>query len=233
MNKSKFHNLLYSYRNNGTPHGNLISQIYYWLRKYQETPENIIMRSINSGEKVLDMGCGEGSFVYRLSKKCKFVYGMDIADTRIKKAKKKYRKLRNIEFKIGDFDSRLPYKNDMFDTVISITSFQFCFDPYFTLHEINRILKQGGVLIIQVTNLAWFVYRLRLLFGKQIFTSLAYRKKWDGGVLHYFTYDSLRELLEENGFKCTRKDCSGVLSIVKRIYPPLLASDIIVWAEKK
>ena len=51
-------------------------------------------------------------------------------------------------------------------------------------------------------------------------------------MIHYFTYQSLKDLLAENGFSVTQAECSGVLPQVRKILPSLLASDIIYKAVK-
>jgi hypothetical protein len=55
----------------------------------------------------------------------------------------------------------------------------------------------------------------------------------DGGMLHYFTYDVLAELLVAQGFEITQATNSGVLAGLRKLWPSLLAPDIIYLATKK
>jgi len=57
--------------------------------------------NIKIGDKVLDVGCGNGALAYDLSKKAKTVVAIDLNTENIKKAKQKYNSS-NIEYIIGD-----------------------------------------------------------------------------------------------------------------------------------
>ena len=53
---------------------------------------------------------------------------------------------KNIEFKVGNFDRRLPFKNNSFDLVISSFAIYYASNINKTLMEIKRVLKNGGQL---------------------------------------------------------------------------------------
>lgn len=233
MNKGEYQTLMYKNRIRKSPHGVVIELIANLFKNFSISPEQVILKYKPSGKRILDLGCGDGALCIKFADLFNEVFGTDISDYRIKLAKKRTNNNKKFTFLAADMDSRLPFRNNFFDVITIIATFQYSYNPYFTLLEIKRVLKNEGSVFIQVTNLAWFVYRLQLLFGKQIFTSLAYKQLWDGGVLHYFTYDSILQMLENEGFEIQKVTCSGIFRKLKLVYPKLLASDILIYAKKK
>lgn len=230
--KSQFHDKIYSGNIRNSPHGIIIGWISKRLKKYSIASGEVFLKYMFKGKRVLDMGSGDGGFCIKLQPYFEEVYGMDISSERIQKAKRRAGK-KHSHYVCSDIDSKFPFRSLYFDAVTSIATIQYCFDPYFTLGETARVLKKGGKLYLQVTNIAWIVYRLHLLFGKQFNTSSAYFYGWDGGVLHYFTHASLTGLIRKEGFKIETISCSGIFRGIKMLWPQLLASDIIIVATKK
>ena len=70
---------------------------------------------ITENDKVLDIGCGNGSLAYDLARKAKFVKGIDILEKNILKARKKY-SLPNIEYVAGDAPKDLD--EEKFDVIV-------------------------------------------------------------------------------------------------------------------
>lgn len=83
-------------------------------------------------EIILDLGCGDRpSYHKKINGK---LFCFDIRKTR----------MRNI---VGDANL-LPFKNKIFDAVISINSFYYFSDPFTSAKEVSRILKKGGKFIL-------------------------------------------------------------------------------------
>ena len=68
----------------------------------------------NSGEKILDLGCGTGDLSYEISKSGACVLGMDAAPQMIETAQEKYKSLR---FVVGNGENFQIY--ELFDAVFS------------------------------------------------------------------------------------------------------------------
>lgn len=232
MDKSSYQESMYKKSIRVSPHGKVIAYLSQLFHNSSVSPEDVIEEFRPSGNRMLDIGCGDGQLCFRFEKNFKEIYGIDVSKYRIEKAQNKTSNSKYF-FSVADMDSKLPFKDNYFDVVTIITTFQYCYNPFFTLQEINRVLRKNGMLFIELSNIAWFVYRLQLLFGKQIFTSLAYKQVWDGGVLHYFTYDSLIRIIKDGGFNINKVTCTGIFRKIKLIYPKLLASDIFIYAKKK
>jgi 2-polyprenyl-3-methyl-5-hydroxy-6-metoxy-1,4-benzoquinol methylase len=62
---------------------------------------NFFLKNIDSNDSVLDVGCGNGSVAYDLSKKAKRVVGIDISKKNIELARKKFSG-KNLQFILGD-----------------------------------------------------------------------------------------------------------------------------------
>ncbi|MDF2529413.1 MAG: malonyl-[acyl-carrier protein] O-methyltransferase BioC [Gammaproteobacteria bacterium] len=99
-------------------------------------------------QSILDLGCGTGEFTYRLSKlypKAK-VIGLDIAEQRLKYAKKQRLWFNKTRFVPGNIES-LPFADNSFDLIVSNLSLYWVEDLAKAFKEIQRVLKPEGVLL--------------------------------------------------------------------------------------
>ncbi|PIT97694.1 hypothetical protein COT77_00085 [Candidatus Berkelbacteria bacterium CG10_big_fil_rev_8_21_14_0_10_41_12] len=71
--------------------------------------------NIEKGDRVLDVGCGNGAVAYDLAKKAKSVLGIDINKQNVESAKKHYRH-KNLNFIVGDA-TKFQFKRK-FDVII-------------------------------------------------------------------------------------------------------------------
>ncbi len=72
-------------------------------------------KNVNSNDRVLDIGCGNGSLAKDVAKYAKSVTGIDIDEKLIAKAKRK-NPAPNLEYKVGDVTRDL--SNEKFDVII-------------------------------------------------------------------------------------------------------------------
>ena len=168
------------------------------------------------------------------------VYGVDISPSRIKAAEQcaaeKFRDVSAIHFSTCNVSSNLEFPDSTFDAVTSLAVIEHVFDPYFVIGQIYRVLRHGGVFIVDVPNIAYLKYRIQLLCGSLPVTSSPDNWKeigWDGGHLHYFTQKMLCKLLQECGFKIARVTGCGLFGSLRNFYPALLTGDICVKAVKE
>ena len=168
------------------------------------------------GEKVLDLGCGNGRF-YEVMKEKKIDYiGVDISEKLIKIAKEKYPK---VKFLVADA-LNLPFPNNFFDKVYTIALFHHIPSKEYrlkVLEEIRRVLKKNCLLVLTVWNLSKNKKARKLLF-KYFFLKLVGFSKLDfkdifypwknqtGKVLvqryiHIFSKKELKKAVEKVGFK--------------------------------
>ncbi len=111
---------------------------------------------IGDNEKILDAGCGEGAFLEYLKKG--EIYGFDLVEEAVKKARKKgYKKVIKSEI------YKTPFKDKGFDKTFSIGVFQYLEDPERAFKELLRITKKE--MLITVSNFNWF--KIKMFFSKK------------------------------------------------------------------
>ena len=128
-------------------------------------------------------------------------------------------------------------ESESIDRIISADTIEHIPDVYVAVAEMFRVLKPGGYLVINTPNIAFIKKRLLLLLGRFPSTSQANEGigsdiLFDGGHLHYFTFRSLRILLEKAGFEMTKKIGYGKLGKIHDIYPSLLSGGV-QWVARK
>ncbi len=167
------------------------------------------------GERVLDLGCGNGRFYQVMKDKNIDYIGVDISEKLIEIAKKRFPKAK---FQVADA-LNLPFPDNYFDKVFSIAVLHHIPSKEFrlqSLKEARRVLKPGGLLILTVWNLwqkktAWKLflkYTFLKLIGKSKldFGDIFYPwKSQDGKILiqryfHLFSKNSLKKLVNKAGF---------------------------------
>ncbi len=103
--------------------------------------------------KILDLGCGTGRHVIFFTKNGFKVYGIDIAEQGIKIAKEWLKKEKlQAELRVGSIYKKLPYRNNLFDAVISTNTIHHekIENIRKAILEIERVLKTRGLIFITV-----------------------------------------------------------------------------------
>lgn len=108
---------------------------------------------IQDGWTILDIGCGGGATLQRLLKRSQDakVYGIDISEESVAKAKKVNTKVLDKQvFVTQGSAERLPYEDGMFDLVTAVETVYFWSNLPDCLQEVHRVLKPGGKFVIMV-----------------------------------------------------------------------------------
>jgi ubiquinone/menaquinone biosynthesis C-methylase UbiE len=101
---------------------------------------------IDPGQRVLDIGCGVGTFLRMVADRGGRAFGIDAAEALIALARER---VPEGELRVGDMED-LPYENDSFDLITGFTSFFFANDMVAALREAGRVAKPGAPVVIQV-----------------------------------------------------------------------------------
>ena len=99
-----------------------------------------------SGERILDVGCGPGYYVAELAEsvgESGRVTGVDPAAAMLEVAKGRCAELQNTDFHIGEATA-LPFDDRDFDAVVSVQVLEYVGEVDTALAEIARVLRSGG-----------------------------------------------------------------------------------------
>lgn len=119
-------------------------------RQIQETKYHIILKNFDLTRKViLDLGCGTGLFIEYVSrrkleqkKKLDYYVGLDISWNMLLEFRSKFEKLKgkNISLLLSDIEN-LPFRDNQFFSVLSLTSFQNLPDVKKGIKELLRVSR--------------------------------------------------------------------------------------------
>jgi methionine biosynthesis protein MetW len=152
---------------------------------------------LHPGQRLLDVGCGDGILGMLVRNRFEEIYGVDISDKAIEVAQRRGIKAYKVNLNV----EALPFEDNYFDSITCLGTLQLIYDMNTMLREFNRVLKPDGELVLTVANMRayWRIFKLVVL-GYFPRTSLD-PEGYDGGTLHYFCYRNLKDLLEKSGFK--------------------------------
>ncbi|MFC2130181.1 methyltransferase domain-containing protein [Bacteroidota bacterium] len=105
-------------------------------------------------ENLLDGGCSYGYGTRFLAEKSKNTYAIDVNETHIEVASKRYT---DINFKTGILENT-EYSDNFFDYIVLNDVLEHTTDKIQTLQEMYRILKPGGTIIISTPHKGMFAF---------------------------------------------------------------------------
>lgn len=103
-----------------------------------------------SGRRVLDAGCGTGWFSHATGARGARVVALDIGPRLLRHVRQ-----RCPAATIAGDVTALTFSNDAFDVVISSECIEHTTDPRRAVHELLRVCRTGGFLVITCPNRAW------------------------------------------------------------------------------
>jgi len=128
----------------------------YWTEK--------MLNDLPPKGSLLDLGCSEGIFTFEQSSKRDIVIGVDIALSKLKKAKSYVSVAKNVEFIAADAEN-LPFVDRAFDVVLCLELLEHLPDYLKGLDEISRVCKK--TLVISVPGSVTLPTKIVLkVFGK-------------------------------------------------------------------
>jgi len=100
-------------------------------------------------KNILDIACGTGYGLGFLKNKSKLVIGVDIDIKAVREAKKECNE--KVSVLTGDA-LKLPFADERFDLITSFETLEHLHERRLFLSELNRVLKQNGILILSTPN---------------------------------------------------------------------------------
>lgn len=121
-----------------------------------------MVEDCNFGDKikVLDIGCGPGPMIIDLMRHEWELWGIDIAENMIEIARQrvlKSKKKNQVHLSVGDIEN-LDFEDEFFDLIIVSGVVEYLPGDEKWSAELDRVMKPGGVLIVNVTN-RWAIRR--------------------------------------------------------------------------
>lgn len=197
---------------------------YSSLEARWRTRWDFAQEKIPSGSKVLDAACGDGVLgEFLIKEKDCSVYGLDISDYALERARD--RGLKTFECNLSL--ERFPFEDEFFDAVVFACSIEHLMFPEKALNEAYRVLKNKGLLIVTLPNVANFKNRLSFLRGQ---TSEDFLHINPGEDMHFKFYNYKDEFE-----KLTLSKIPGFCIIEKGadLKNPNLHSNFMKWIYQK
>ena len=135
-----------------------------WTSKYDawfETPSGMLIQQYESdlllellnplpGESILDVGCGTGIFTRDVMTRGPRITGVDLSEPMLRIAVDRGAG-KNFTGICANMCA-LPFANESFDKVVSMTAIEFVRDARQAVDELNRVTRQGGCIVLTTLN---------------------------------------------------------------------------------
>jgi len=149
--------------------------------------------------RLLDVGCGDGDFAASMKRR-----GWEVHGTEFSSAARQLGEAKEVKVHQGDVASA-HFPDAFFDVVTLWHVLEHVPDPRAELTEIYRILRPGGLLVIETPNIASLTFQLC-------------KKSWFPlgipGHLQHFTPTTLNRFIQRTGFSLIRRQDFHHLDIV-------------------
>ncbi len=173
----------------------------YWQRKRYKLVLSFSKRS----EKILDIGCGSSKILEAFPQ----AIGMDIAFNKLRYRRRLINSLVNADI------FSIPFRSNSFDEVFCIEVIEHVKQSEVIFKELNRVLKNGGLLILGTPDYDKILWRI---------IEFLYKKLKPGGYadehISHYSLRKLKEMLPKYGFE-----------ILEHCY--ICGADLILKAIKK
>lgn len=148
-----------------------------------------VLSSFPKKSKILDAGCGQGDLGKKLLEIGLQVFACDINEKEFL--------YKNIPFKHGDLNKKLPYKKNYFDIIVCLEVIEHLYNPWFLISEFHRVLREKGILILSSPNTSNILARIFNLLTGQIWLF----NKFETDHVNPISYWEIERVLKDNGFK--------------------------------
>jgi SAM-dependent methyltransferase len=165
----------------------LLSRLNF--RRVEECSTVIEWLDARPGERILDIGCGDGSYDWRISRSGATVVGVDTHEARMATARRCYSGDRT-EFLLLDAEA-IDFPEASFDKAVSLCVMEHLGRDEHVMMNVSRALKPGGR----------FVFSADSLSNRRMTPAERDRHQKRYAVNTFYTIDSVREKLTRAGFE--------------------------------
>jgi ubiquinone/menaquinone biosynthesis C-methylase UbiE len=132
----------------------------YFDRIWESVPEGLeperfatrrdyLLARVAPGERVLDVGCGEGAFAAALDDHGAAVVAVDVAAEPLRRAAARFP---GLDLRLVPVAGPLPFDDESFDVAWAGEVLEHVVDVVGLLDELHRVLRPGGRLLVSTPN---------------------------------------------------------------------------------
>jgi 2-polyprenyl-3-methyl-5-hydroxy-6-metoxy-1,4-benzoquinol methylase len=190
MPSSEYHEQLWQ----GVPQG--LEPADFALRR------RFLLENVAAGQRVLDVGCGEGRFTAELVRAGAQAVGVDVAEEPLRRARALHPQL---DLRLLDGEGAWELPDAGFDVVWAGEVIEHVADTAAWLSEVRRVLRSGGSLLASTPAHG------RLALVRVALSRRAYAEHFDprGDHLRFYSRDTLADLLGGFGFESINVRSAG------------------------
>ena len=163
-----------------------------------EERKRLLLRALNRKDdfpmpkRILDAGCGAGEFLEFFASLGWEVYGIDVADAAIERARSR---CPAATLCTGSLEEKLPFPSQFFDVIWCTEVVEHLFEVPKALAELSRVLKEHGLFILTTPHHG--------LLKNLAITFLRFERHFDvsGPHIRFFTRRSLTACVAWAGFE--------------------------------
>jgi 2-polyprenyl-6-hydroxyphenyl methylase/3-demethylubiquinone-9 3-methyltransferase len=155
---------------------------------------SFLLAHVAAGERVLDVGCGEGRFTAELANAGARVVGVDVAEEPLRRARARHPEL-DLRLLAGEDGWEL--EDAAFDVVWAGEVIEHVADTAAWLSEVRRVLRSGGSLLMS-TPAHPRLTLMRLVLSKRAFAGHFEPR---GEHLRFYSRETLTRLISDFGFE--------------------------------
>jgi ubiquinone/menaquinone biosynthesis C-methylase UbiE len=205
------------------------SVIFNW-RKINRLLQDFCFEKKNLQGKnsiIVDIGCGAGKFFDYLESAVDRYIGIDPSDKMLLDAST------TKGLFIRGTGENIPIKDDVADIVLLKSVLDQCFSPSQVISESKRILKNGGWMIISLSNRDSYYS-----FIRRIYNRLRGHKGdhvFETSHLFYFSMAEVENMLKKDGFNIIQRKCVGYFvfpRLVEWVIPNFILPKLIEFVDK-
>jgi 2-polyprenyl-3-methyl-5-hydroxy-6-metoxy-1,4-benzoquinol methylase len=161
-----------------------------------------LLDNVAAGQRVLDVGCGEGRFTAELVRGGADAVGVDVAEEPLRRARALYPQL---DVRLLDGEHAWQLADASFDVVWAGEVIEHVADTAAWLSEIRRVLRSGASLLVSTPAHG------PLALARLALSRRAYAAHFDprGDHLRYYSRETLVALLGDFGFEAISVRSAG------------------------
>ena len=174
----------------------------YPIPLYKKVVSDIKYLGYSSG-RLLEIGCSKGIFLHLADKEGFSVYGLDTSQYAIDYIRDNF----SLPAACSDL-AGASFPDSSFDIVVMIDVLEHIGDTEEILRQIYRILKPGGIMVIDTPNEASLINRLSFFWYKFSLSKIKLFVRCNHDIVHlvYFSPFGLRSVLDSHSFRVVKME---------------------------